>query len=122
MVEPSASAPTRSEPIDPAARERSAWLRWAPQLSAALVAAGSLLLPLRWSGLWAPYELETAELSRRLAVALHGATELALPGANNAVPSLSELGAGQLPFSSVALGFQLFGLRDWAGRLPLALW
>ncbi|HMJ11717.1 MAG TPA: glycosyltransferase family 39 protein, partial [Polyangiaceae bacterium] len=26
------------------------------------------------------------------------------------------------PFTSVALGFKLFGLHAWAGRLPLALW
>ncbi|MEY2932209.1 MAG: hypothetical protein RL033_2958 [Pseudomonadota bacterium] len=103
-------------------RSGSAFLRWLPEASAALIALVSLLLPLTWSGLWAPYELETAELSRRIALALHGAQGLALEGANNSVPTLAELGRGQLPFSSVAVGFQLFGLHDWAGRLPLALW
>ncbi len=87
-----------------------------------LVGALSLMLPLAWCGLWAPYELEVADFSRRIAVALHGADALAVPGADNTVPTLSELGKGQLPFTSVALGFQLFGLSDWAGRLPLALW
>jgi 4-amino-4-deoxy-L-arabinose transferase-like glycosyltransferase len=82
----------------------------------------SVLVPISWAGLWGPYELETAELSRRVAVALHGASQLALPGQDNRVPILSELGKGQLPFSSVAVGFQIFGLSDWAGRLPLALW
>lgn len=96
--------------------------RWAPAGIAALISALSLLLPLRWGGLWAPYELETAELARRIAAALHGVTRLELAGANNLVPTLTELGRGQLPLSSVALGFQLFGLHDWAGRLPLALW
>jgi 4-amino-4-deoxy-L-arabinose transferase-like glycosyltransferase len=104
------------------ARSHSAGARWLPEACAALVAVVSLLVPLSWSGLWAPYELETAELSRRIAHALHGAQALALEGANNTVPTLAELGRGQLPFSSVALGFQLFGLQDWAGRLPLALW
>lgn len=120
--EVSAPADAPSEPQDRAEPLRRVPLRWAPHLAAALVALCSLLLPLAWSGLWAPYELDTAEFSRRIAVALHGAERLALPGANNAVPTLTELGRGQLPFSSVAVGFQIFGLRDWAGRLPLALW
>jgi 4-amino-4-deoxy-L-arabinose transferase-like glycosyltransferase len=87
-----------------------------------LVGALSLILPLGWAGLWAPYEIEMADFSRRIAVDLHGASGLSVLGARNDVPILSELGKGQLPFSSVALGFQLFGLSDWAGRLPLALW
>jgi hypothetical protein len=94
----------------------------APKGVAALVALVSLVLPISWSGLWAPYELEIADFSRRIAVALHGAEALAVPGTNNTVPILSELGKGQLPFSSVAIGFQVFGLSDWAGRLPLSLW
>jgi 4-amino-4-deoxy-L-arabinose transferase-like glycosyltransferase len=87
-----------------------------------LVGALSLIVPLGWAGLWAPYEIEMADLSRRIAVDLHGAGDLSVLGAKNDVPLLRELGKGQLPFSSVALGFQLFGLSDWAGRLPLALW
>jgi 4-amino-4-deoxy-L-arabinose transferase-like glycosyltransferase len=119
---PQPATASGSEPGDQAQQRAPALWRWAPHACAALVALLSLLLPLRWSGLWAPYELETAELSRRIAVGLHGAEQLALPSGNNAVPSLTELGGGQLPYSSVALGFQLFGLRDWAGRLPLVLW
>lgn len=93
-----------------------------PAGTALFIGALSLLLPVGWCGLWAPYELEMADFSRRIAVALHGAEALAVTGVNNDVPTLSELGKGQLPFTSVALGFQLFGLSDWAGRLPLALW
>lgn len=93
-----------------------------PAGAALLVGALSLLLPVGWCGLWAPYELEMADFSRRIAVALHGAESLVVTGVNNDVPTLAELGKGQLPFTSVALGFQLFGLSDWAGRLPLALW
>lgn len=89
---------------------------------AAAVALLSVLLPVGWSGLWAPHELQMADFSRRIAVALHGADALGVPGADNSVPTLTDLGKGQLPFSSVAIGFQLFGLSDWAGRLPLALW
>ena len=29
---------------------------------------------------------------------------------------------GELPFTSMALAFKVFGLHDWTGRLPLALW
>ena len=38
------------------------------------------------------------------------------------MPHLNDLGRPQLPFTSIALGFRLFGLHEWAGRLPLALW
>ncbi|HTV19605.1 MAG TPA: glycosyltransferase family 39 protein, partial [Polyangiaceae bacterium] len=93
-----------------------------PRSIAAAIALASVLLPVSWSGLWAPHELQMADFSRRIAVALHGAEALGVPGADNTVPTLTELGKGQLPFSSVAIGFQLFGLSDWAGRLPLALW
>ena len=68
--EVSAPADAPSEPLDRAEPIRRVPLRWAPQLAAALVALCSLLLPLAWSGLWAPYELDTAEFSRRIAVAL----------------------------------------------------
>jgi hypothetical protein len=116
-----------SSPVEdaPAPRARALttqrWLGWGPAGAAAVVSVLSLLVPIGWSGLWAPYELEVADFSRRIAVTLHGAEALAIPGANNTVPTLSELGKGQLPFSSVAVGFQLLGLSDWAGRLPLAL-
>ena len=29
---------------------------------------------------------------------------------------------GELPFTSMALSFRLFGVSDWSGRLPLAIW
>src|SRR5579885_3388869 len=72
--------------------------------------------------MWDPYEFDVADLSRRLALQLHHATGLALQGADNTLPHLNDLGRPQLPFSSIALGFKLFGLHEWAGRLPLALW
>lgn len=87
-----------------------------------LCAAWSLFVPLARAGIWDPYELEVAELGRRIAINLMNAPSLALSGLDNRVPILSELGRGQLPFSSIALGFKLFGLHDWAGRLPLAVW
>ncbi len=78
--------------------------------------------PLSKSGLWDPYELNIADLSRRIALNLYHADNLALAGADNSLPHLNDLGRPQLPFSSIALGFKLFGLQEWAGRFPLALW
>jgi len=72
--------------------------------------------------MWDPYELNVADLARRIALNLFHAGDLALQGADNSLPHLNDLGRPQLPFTSIALGFQLFGLHEWAGRLPLALW
>ena len=38
------------------------------------------------------------------------------------MPTRSELARGELPFTSIAVGFRVFGLHAWAGRLPLAIW
>ncbi len=80
------------------------------------------LPPLTRAGLWDPYELNVADLARRVALNLHGATDLALEAADNSLPHLNDLGRPQLPFTSIALGFKTFGLHEWAGRLPLAAW
>jgi 4-amino-4-deoxy-L-arabinose transferase-like glycosyltransferase len=124
-----ASKLTPSEPPAPAAagsteEPPAPWKRWAPL---AVAAAVPLLLffvlpPLSKSGLWDPYELNVADLSRRVALGLYNAGNLALEGADNSLPHLNDLGRPQLPFSSIAVGFKLFGLTEWAGRLPLALW
>ncbi len=96
---------------------------WAPL--ALVVVAGILLLfvlpPLTKAGIWDPYELNVADLARRMALKLHGAKNLALEGADNSLPHLNDLGRPQLPFSLIALGFSFFGLQEWAGRAPLAL-
>lgn len=81
-----------------------------------------VLPPLTKSGLWDPYELNVADLARRIALNLHGADSLALEGADNSLPHLNDLGRPQLPFTAIALGFKYFGLHEWAGRLPLAVW
>jgi 4-amino-4-deoxy-L-arabinose transferase-like glycosyltransferase len=81
-----------------------------------------LLPPLSKAGLWDPYELNVADLARRIALNLFGATGLALQGAENTLPHLNDLGRPELPFTSMALGFKLFGLHEWAGRMPLAVW
>jgi len=81
-----------------------------------------LLPPLSKSGLWDPYELNVADLGRRVALNLFHANALALSGADNSMPHLNDLGRPELPFTSMALGFKLFALHEWSGRLPLALW
>jgi 4-amino-4-deoxy-L-arabinose transferase-like glycosyltransferase len=93
---------------------------------ALFVAAAAILflffLPsLSRAGLWDPFELNVAELARRIAINLHGASNLSLAGADNSLPHLNDLGRPQLPFTAMALGFKLFGLRETAGRAPLAL-
>ncbi|HXN31557.1 MAG TPA: glycosyltransferase family 39 protein [Polyangiaceae bacterium] len=101
-----------------------AWSRWAPLFVA--IATPALLFflcpPLTKSGLWDPFELNVADLSRRIALNLYHASHLALDGADNSLPHLNDLGRPQLPMSSIAVGFKLFGLHEWAGRFPLALW
>ncbi len=74
------------------------------------------------SGIWDPYELTTADMARRIAIHMWGAKSLVLASADSSMPTLEMLGKGELPFTSIALGFATFGLREWAGRLPLALW
>jgi 4-amino-4-deoxy-L-arabinose transferase-like glycosyltransferase len=114
-IQSRASAPqTPTQPV---------W-RWAPLAVATAVPAllFFVLPPLTRSGLWDPYELNIADLSRRVALNLYHAGNLALDGSDNTLPHLNDLGRPQLPFSSIALGFKLFGLHEWAGRLPLALW
>lgn len=72
------------------------------------------------SGIWDPVELETAELARRMAHGIFGAEGLS-DGVDDGLPTRGELGRGELPFTAVAIGFRLFGLSAWAGRLPLCL-
>src|SRR5579883_1446493 len=133
---PAADAPVRDREADRSAASggegdapaltgpRVPWSRWAPFAVAAATPALLFLVapPLSKSGLWDPYELNVADLARRIALNLYHASGLALEGADNTLPHLNDLGRPQLPFSSIALGFKLFGLHEWAGRLPLALW
>jgi 4-amino-4-deoxy-L-arabinose transferase-like glycosyltransferase len=118
---PAADAPPGSPADAPPER---VWPAWLPLAVAAAVPALFFLFlpPLTTSGLWDPYELNVADLSRRVALNLYHAADLALGGADNSLPHLNDLGRPQLPFSSIALGFKIFGLHEWAGRLPLALW
>ena len=89
---------------------------------ALVVAALVLFSTLRKSGIWDPYELDAADLSRRIAIHVFHAESLVLPDGVNQMPTLSDLRMGELPFTSMAFGFKLLGLADWSGRLPLAIW
>lgn len=85
--------------------------------------AALMLFPfLAKSGIWDPYELDAADLGRRIAVRVFHAASLEIPGAVSTLPTLTDLKMGELPFTSMALGFRAFGLHDWTGRLPLAIW
>jgi 4-amino-4-deoxy-L-arabinose transferase-like glycosyltransferase len=89
---------------------------------AALLTLATLFGTLSLSGIWEPYELNVADLARRIAIVMLGGKNLVIEGATNYVPTAGELGRGELPFTSIALGLRLFGLHEWAGRLPMALW
>lgn len=120
---PTSSLATREQDSAPPGRTRPRSIDWALLTAVLLPALLFLILPpLSKSGLWDPYELNIADLSRRIALNLYHADSLSLAGADNSLPHLNDLGRPQLPFSSIALGFKLFGLQEWAGRLPLALW
>lgn len=119
---PEKAAPAEEGPEPEPVEDAKGWL--APLL--VVLAAATLVLfvlpPLTKAGIWDPYELNVADLARRVALKLHGASSLALEGADNSLPHLNDLGRPQLPFTSIALGFSFFGLQEWAGRAPLALW
>jgi len=100
---------------------RGSWLEPSRPIALA-IAALILFSAVANSGIWDPYELDAADLARRVAIHVFNAQDLELPGAVNSLPTLTDLEMGELPFTSMALGFDVFGLRAWSGRLPLALW
>ncbi len=87
--------------------------------------SGLILLwaPIARTGIWDPVELRIADLAARVSSTLfHAKLGTAVTSPPMSLPTLGELGRGELPYTSIALGFKLFGLHDWAGRLPLILW
>jgi hypothetical protein len=87
-----------------------------------VVAALFLVASVAHGGVWDPHELRRAELARRIAIHLFGAHDLVVDPVRDVMPTLTDLGSGELPFTSMSVGFAIWGLHDWAGRLPLALW
>src|SRR5262245_37901953 len=73
------------------------------------------------TGAWDPVEADAADLGRRIAVHTFGAQHLARPEDVAVGPTLTDLGTGELAYTSMALSFRVFGFHEWAGRLPLAL-
>ena len=113
VADPSPGPAGTAEPV-----KREAW-PFPAAVVTSLVFLGALASK---SGIWDPFELNVAELSRRIAVNAFRARHLVLEGADNSMPKIGELGRGELPFDSIALGLRIFGLHDWAGRIPLVLW
>src|SRR4051812_45330398 len=89
-------------------------------ITAAAIAVAFLFAPIKKLGIWDPYELDAADLARRVAIwafKLPGTSAagadlpsakgdpLFLEGAQNAMPTLSDLRMGELPFTSMALSF-----------------
>ncbi|MET0390945.1 MAG: glycosyltransferase family 39 protein [Polyangiales bacterium] len=79
--------------------------RWATALTFAFVAV-LLFWRLAGFGVWDPWELRTADEARRLATETPSAT------------GREHVGLG---LWLVGLGFRVFGVHEWAGRLPIAL-
>ena len=99
-------------------QKSSRWLVWL----AFLVAGLSFFAPLASSGIWDPPEREVAELARRIALNLLGGHGLEVAGSVNEVPTRAELGRGELPFTSVALGFRLSWRPPHSLRPPFVGW
>jgi 4-amino-4-deoxy-L-arabinose transferase-like glycosyltransferase len=116
--DPQSAAPS-PEPEPDAPTPLSRW--W---IAAAGLGIPALVLfpKLAVGGIWDPHELNFADLSRRIAVNLFHSQALTLANGDNSMPTLGDLGRGELPYTSTAIGFALFGLHEWAGRLPLAIW
>lgn len=87
-----------------------------------LVALVTCVLPLGSTGLWDPVEVDVADLARRAAVNVLNAAALTQDEATDQIPTVEEVGRGELPLLSMAVGLKLFGAHAWALRLPLAVW
>ena len=108
--------------VNPSAQRPTSRFTWITPLLAVLFAAVWLFAPLTSFGVWDPHEVESADLARRVAVHAFGAERLARDGDPAGIPTLTDLGSGELGVTSIAVSFSVFGVSDWAGRLPLALW
>ncbi len=111
---------TSPETTDPSARaERSslAWRRiFEPPFGeiVCLLGVGVLLgLPLAKAGLWEVGELDNLEFARKI---MEGLFSGAGSDAPTALPSLRELGRGELPFLGTALAFSLLGANHLVAR------
>lgn len=95
--------------------------RWLPSLGFLL---GPVLLVAAFNrgGLWDPHELHVAELARGLATQLFGSTPASWEPGAAATVTAQKIGQGELGVTSPALGFAIFGVSDWAGRITSLFW
>jgi 4-amino-4-deoxy-L-arabinose transferase-like glycosyltransferase len=110
---PNVQAPPQNKP---------GWAYFALPALVVVVGLISCVAPIASAGLWDPVEVEIADLARRAAVHVWGAAALQPEGAKELIPTVEEVGRGELPLLSMALGLKLFGAHAWALRLPLAVW
>src|SRR5262245_52800234 len=82
-------APPVRPPTDPA------WMKHA-WLFAVALGVVFFCLPIGKSGIWDPFELTIADLSRRISINVLGARDLVLEGGDNSMPRLGDLGKGEL--------------------------
>ncbi len=87
-----------------------------------LIGLVTCVAPLGTAGLWDPVEVDIADLARRAAVHVLHASTLEPDGAKDLIPTVEEVGRGELPLLSMAVGLKLFGAHAWALRFPLAMW
>jgi len=123
--EPQAGNTAEVQPRGQSEVSNSSIQRWKRQFRASgwlLLALVLLVGPFNRAGLWDPFELRIAELSRRLAHQLFSA-QVAFDAAESLKRvTLGQLGMGELPFTSAAVGFALFGPTDLAGRVSSLFW
>lgn len=87
-----------------------------------LLAVLLLAAPFNRGGLWDPQELRFAELGRRLSHQLFGSNAAIFADETLASVTKRQIGQGELAATSPALGFALFGVSDWAGRVASLGW
>ncbi len=112
---------TESQQASGTGRLRLSLAEWSFLALAALVIL-SLLLPLTNAGLWDPFELEAADLARRVAVNVFAADNLARETVDNAIPTVEEVGRGELPVLSAGLALRLLGASASVLRGTALFW
>ncbi|HNS97581.1 MAG TPA: glycosyltransferase family 39 protein [Polyangiaceae bacterium] len=122
LTEDQPSTPNTTQASCAGESTRNAPSSWLLRAAGLLIPLLILMPSLGSGGIWDPHELNVADFARRIGINLFGAQALSLADADNTMPTLEQLGKGELPFTSIAAGFAAFGLHEWAGRLPLALW
>ncbi|HMA92912.1 MAG TPA: glycosyltransferase family 39 protein, partial [Polyangiaceae bacterium] len=93
-----------------------------PSAAWLLLALTTLASGFNRGGIWDPFELRMAELARRLAPQLFRERVAEWAESATRIVTATEIGQGELTATSTALGFALFGVSDWAGRIASLFW